>query len=157
MKDFPSKLQNFSTLKTMIFASDRHICRTICDPMLFPITAFDCELNDVTSNFGAELKHLSKSRMHKSRLSDSQRSIGRKRPSIAYLVLGWFSVFFLYISLIGCSVFRERPGSNCSDYEPYCGFLGARKECTYNSSGCRSCTCIPNPGTNLFEQQQRNP
>ena len=72
-------------------------------------------------------------------------------------MLGRIFLFFIFVLFTGCSGLRERPGANCSDYEPSCEFLGATKECSYNSNGCKSCTCVPNPGTKLYEQQQRNP
>lgn len=32
--------------------------------------------------------------------------------------------------------------NQCDNYEPSCDFLGARKECSYNDKGCKSCTCV---------------
>jgi hypothetical protein len=84
---------------------------------------------------------------------------------IAWIYFNWndssmwtrISLFFVLVSLVSCSGLKERPGTGCSDYEPSCEFLGATKACAINSNGCQSCTCMPNPGTKLYEQQQRRP
>lgn len=68
-------------------------------------------------------------------------------------------MLFLYAILITSCAFYKVPdamsGSKCAIYEPSCGYLGAGTECTYNKDGCRTCTCVPIPGSQFDEKKFR--
>jgi hypothetical protein len=59
------------------------------------------------------------------------------------IILILMSVFFM-----SCETSNKRTG-NCENYEPQCDFFGGRKECSYNSDGCKTCSCIPADNPNF--------
>lgn len=50
---------------------------------------------------------------------------------------------------MSCETNHKKNIESCQNYEPQCDFFGGRKECSYNSEGCKTCSCIPADNPNF--------
>jgi hypothetical protein len=81
----------------------------------------------------------------------NRRPIDQKRKSPQTELMKWFLLVVL-IAPISCSTYKKDEVKGCMNYEPVCIFSSTKRECSINSDGCRSCSCVPqnaeppNPG-----------
>ncbi|MFN7730165.1 MAG: hypothetical protein ACK5P7_13480 [Bdellovibrio sp.] len=57
-------------------------------------------------------------------------------------LMKWFLLLFL-IAPTSCSTYKKDEVKGCMNYEPVCILSSTRRECSINSDGCRSCSCVP--------------
>lgn len=60
-----------------------------------------------------------------------------------------FIIILISIFFMSCETNHKKNIESCQNYEPQCDFFGGRKECSYNSEGCKTCSCIPADNPNF--------